>query len=769
MANNALKTLLKTDLIDIIRGSLSSNNNYYLFVSRAVPYEDVAGTTVVESDSVPPSIGESSRNAYDTYRNMLFLKRLRPENMRLVIPRVNWTSGSVYTAYSETTDMAGKSYYVLTTEFNVYKCMGANGSSRIMPTGKSSEVISLADGYKWKYIYSVPEDDIEFLTLEYMPVFTAFEDFAEQKEVQNTALAGSIDSVSINANLSPTFDKIFRNTRFISNLYAEQIRTDLSINVNAAGSSYISFVPAGEESDPANDYWNNYAVYISGGPGVGQYLRILDFTKAGTGVSYFYANVTPSLERTIDGSSEFKIVPYIVVDGDGQDAVVVPTTSSVKKITGLSVINPGKNYTHAKPRVVTESGSVTIGSAVSNLNASMSANLSTPAGHGANAIKEFGAADLMVVMELEGTEGGKFSVRNDFRQFGIVKKPYLNGGLTLAGEEEAVSLKALIRKQPNKSDLYQQGTFVPGNYIYGYESRASAKILDSEVIPGSRFHRLVLTDIVGNFRFSEDSSVNTRIYYNTLYTGSFGTGDIVNQYQNIVGLTLSARGEIVSYDLPERNFVVKTTFGAFVAGKTLTFLGASGGYTMNTPSIVDVDEEFGEMLKQIQPGQTSGSQFLRFAGDENFGRLASTAFVPTLIEDLGEYSTTTKLTIVSSGSPFTDGVIVGAAADGTIKQTNSTTLRRVTGDVVDFVVPGGVGLTGTIHLSNVKGSFNTTDALFFSSYGLTAETQLTSTTINNIVQSEIDIGSGELLYIENIRPVERNVEQSEQFKIVIGF
>ena len=767
MANTALKTLLKTDLIDIIRGNLAASKDYYLFVSRATAYEDVVGTTPVESDTNPPSIGESSRNAYDTYRNMIFLKRLNADNMRLVIPRVDWTAGTAYTAYSETTDMAGKTYYVLTTEFNVYKCMAASGLSQIMPTGKSPDVISLGDGYKWKYIYSVPENDIEFITLEYIPVFTAHEGNDEQKEVQDTTLPGSIDSITLNSTLSPTFDKIFRNTRLISNIHASTIRSELGITVNAAGSSYISFVPAGEENNPANDYWNNYAIYISEGAGVGQYFRILDFTKGGAGISYFYANVTPSIERTIDNTSAFKIVPYMVVDGDGQDAVVIPATSNAKKITGLSVVNPGRNYTYAKPRVVSDIGSVSIGSQIATFNDSVSANLSTPSGHGANAIKEFGAADLMVVVELNGDEGGKFSVRNDFRQFGIVKKPYLYGGETYAGQEEVVVLKALIKKQPNKDDLYELSTFVPGNYIYGTDTRSTAKIVDSERIPGSRLYRLYVSDPVGNFRFSEDSSTKTRVHYNTLYTGTFATGDTVNQYVGTIGLTLSASGEILSYDSYGKNFLIDTAFGAFVAGKTMTFL--SGG-TLNANAIVDVDEEFGEMLKQVKFGQTSGSEFLKFSGDENFGRLASTAFLPTVVEDVGEYSTTTKIRIVSSGSPFTDGVLNSSnAIDGTIRQTNSTSLRRTTGDIIDFVVPGGLGLTGTIHLSNIKGFFNSSDSLYFTPSGTTNETQLTSISINNIQNSDIDIGSGELLYIENVRPVERNIEQTEQFKIVIGF
>lgn len=775
MANTALKKLMKTDLIEMIRGNIANSNDYYLFVSRATPYTDnAATTTVVESDVTPPSIGESSRNYYDTVRNLVFLKRIRTDNMKLVIPRVDWTYNTAYTPYSETTDMADTQYYVMTSDYNVYKCMGASGLSKIMPTGKSTDVITLSDGYKWKYLYTVLEDYYDHLTLDYIPVFVADELIPEQKNVQDQSVPSSIDRVSMSASLSPTFDKIFRIER--SNFTTvPSFVADVGTTANIAGSTYITFSPVGEQDEPATGFWNNYAIYVTSGPGVGQYFRIVNFVKAGAGTSYYYASVYPAIQRDLSvAQSKFKVVPYIVVDGDGTNAVVVPQTSTAKKITSLTLVNPGTEYTYANPRLVTESGSVSLGSAVATFNASLSADLSIPAGHGANVVKELGASDLMIVVELDGTEGGKFSVRNDYRQFGILKSPYLYGGITLAGEEEDISLKALIKKIPTKQDLYDlnNNTFKVGNYIIGKETRATARILDSETIPGMEFQRLYLTDVVGEFRFSSDSSVKKRAYYGAGFTGTFATGDAAMQYVAGLGTTLSASGTILSYDTGEKSLYLDTTYGAFTEGKPFYFLGASGSYSLGTADVIDVDQEFGELIGQFSLGSTSGSEFLTFGStlsDEIFGRLASTYLEPTIVEDLGEYDTTTKIQVVNS-SPFTDGIISGSAAvDGTITQTNSSTLRKTTADVIDFVVSPSPGLTGTLRLSNVKGSFNVTDTLTFTPYGTTADSVLNTVTINSITTPDIKIGSGELLYIENVRPIERNIEQSEEYKIVIGF
>ena len=41
--------------------------------------------------------------------------------------------------------------------------------------------------------------------------------------------------------------------------------------------------------------------------------------------------------------------------------------------------------------------------------------------------------------------------------------------------------------------------------------------------------------------------------------------------------------------------------------------------------------------------------------------------------------------------------------------------------------------------------------------------------INSITESELVRGSGEVLYIQNIRPIDRQQKQREEFRISIGF
>ena len=80
-------------------------------------------------------------------------------------------------AYSGATSLETAKFYVLTSEFNVYKCIwnGNNAPSTVMPTTTPIDsLITTADGYKWKFMYTIPVSlRNRFLSAEWIPVVTA--------------------------------------------------------------------------------------------------------------------------------------------------------------------------------------------------------------------------------------------------------------------------------------------------------------------------------------------------------------------------------------------------------------------------------------------------------------------------------------------------------------------------------------------------------------------------------------------------------------------
>ena len=82
---------------------------------------------------------------------MLFLKQVTSSDVRRVIPRINWQSGTVYEMYKNnysatnrtsvtaTSSLYGSNYYIVTSEFKVYLCIN-NGATPTTPNGTTSKV-----------------------------------------------------------------------------------------------------------------------------------------------------------------------------------------------------------------------------------------------------------------------------------------------------------------------------------------------------------------------------------------------------------------------------------------------------------------------------------------------------------------------------------------------------------------------------------------------------------------------------------------------------
>jgi hypothetical protein len=83
-------------------------------------------------------------------------------------------------------------------EYNVYKCISNNfGSiSTAKPSGKSTSIVQTADGYRWKYMYSLTDADLlKFLTTNYMAINV-------NDDVVSTAVPGTIDSIVLQIKVS---------------------------------------------------------------------------------------------------------------------------------------------------------------------------------------------------------------------------------------------------------------------------------------------------------------------------------------------------------------------------------------------------------------------------------------------------------------------------------------------------------------------------------------------------------------------------------------
>ena len=302
-------------------------------------------------ESSPPTPTDASSTFFDYWDNMIGMKQITPADINLVIPRVDWTTGTVYTEYSGSTELLKKvsdsstkyyyNFYARNTKDQIFKCLYNNNSapSTVMPEIRidgqlpESAYIITSDGYKWKYMYTIPSGlKQKFFTSDFMPVVS-------ESIVTNSAVDGRLDIIKI----------------------------------PVAGAGYN-----------ANSNANSLSI--------------------------------------------------VTVSGDGEDAIITlkvsTTAANGANIVDYNIIDAGYGYRNA---TLTLNDPLKI---AGTANGSLLAVIGPAGGHGSDVVKELGASNLMVSVDIEGDEGGYFPISageyHYTRQIGIINSPRLMANNALA-------------------------------------------------------------------------------------------------------------------------------------------------------------------------------------------------------------------------------------------------------------------------------------------------------------------------------------------------
>ena len=83
------------------------------------------------NDSSPPQANTSIAAFNDIWKNMIGAKKIQGNDVRLATRRFNWSNNTTYTAYDDCScslnmNDANSKFYVVTDEWNVYKCISNN-------------------------------------------------------------------------------------------------------------------------------------------------------------------------------------------------------------------------------------------------------------------------------------------------------------------------------------------------------------------------------------------------------------------------------------------------------------------------------------------------------------------------------------------------------------------------------------------------------------------------------------------------------------------
>lgn len=132
-------------------------------------------TTSDTTDTTPFTPVDALDSLGEAYQNMIGMKLIGAADISHVVPRYTWASDTSYHAWdSDDGAIFDKKFYIVTSEFKVYKCIKAGGSvSTVQPIQTLTDPTAESDGYIWKYMYTISVADAEkFLTISYMPVKT---------------------------------------------------------------------------------------------------------------------------------------------------------------------------------------------------------------------------------------------------------------------------------------------------------------------------------------------------------------------------------------------------------------------------------------------------------------------------------------------------------------------------------------------------------------------------------------------------------------------
>ena len=201
---------------NFVAGVSTSANAYYSFIGLPNPTDYQS-----DWDTSPPSPKDNFNQENDYWDNMIALKKINADDVRQVVPRRVWSSGTTYDMYrddysmsntakiSGATNLYSASYFVINSDYRVYECL-QNGTDPDNPNGRPSldeptftdleprSAGSSGDGYIWKYLYTIkPGDIVKFESTDYIPVPPSWSTSSDNAAVWDNAVDGSIKIVTV--------------------------------------------------------------------------------------------------------------------------------------------------------------------------------------------------------------------------------------------------------------------------------------------------------------------------------------------------------------------------------------------------------------------------------------------------------------------------------------------------------------------------------------------------------------------------------------------
>ena len=203
--------------------------------------EAFAGVYRYATEDAPPGPLDHQLEKFAVYDEIIAAKRIKSEFARAVVTRYDWnplatekrfdmykpdytetTTGQVGKgSFTSATELGAAKFYLINGKYEVFKCLyngefpgrtlpdpqyqpdtspgaGAGTFSNGIFTDGAAAVVSATSGYVWKYMYTMPTNDvIRFLSTNFLPINEATE--STRAATAGAAVDGAIDIVLVEA------------------------------------------------------------------------------------------------------------------------------------------------------------------------------------------------------------------------------------------------------------------------------------------------------------------------------------------------------------------------------------------------------------------------------------------------------------------------------------------------------------------------------------------------------------------------------------------
>ena len=499
----------------------------YIFYGKSTRWDSPNAPT----DS-PTQPSNSFSDDISIRQNMLALKKVLKQDTRVAFVQHTWSSGKVFDQYDVNKDhslAANREIYsfqdsnILANYGAVYKCLDNNngsGSTERPYFNPQTAPVTLDDGYKWKYMFTIPAAELSKFQTNQAPNDN-FLPIVEDTTYKGDA--GTIDRIDITTGgtgYTPynTIPLVDNNTPIGIYVKGDGLEIDtsrikiLSVTTNNA----IDTFSTEQENLVQGGGYSRNATYGNWVP-----VRFEDFGLSDSEISALidpnrkeaYGLAKINAQGTIDSPRD-----VIVIDGGSgytansevkivQSSTIAYGTVTDGVISSIKITNAGKNHRSATVIPVHAHSSGTDFKGV--------AQISPINGHGSDAKKELNANAIFINNRVTATPNTAelaaglqtldFSRTNDFRQVGLIQGPR---GISTVEDSPAPFINdetanAKYSLTVNEIDTSVADNVVADTLIVGNQSGATGRVVDVFTSGGNKVIRYNKTG-VSDFRVSEN-------------------------------------------------------------------------------------------------------------------------------------------------------------------------------------------------------------------------------------------------------------------------